>query len=97
MRGGRIGLVRRGQLFAPVETALFQLEAGAIGPPVESEVGFHLVFCKSIHKPETLSLKKATPHIRKVLRERLRENRRRAWIASLNTVPVPHPGAAVHE
>ncbi|NJD07112.1 MAG: nitrogen fixation protein NifM [Methylococcaceae bacterium] len=84
MRGGRIGLVRRGQLFAPVEAALFALEAGQISTPVESEMGFHLVLCKSIQKPETISLKKATPHILKVLREGMRETRRREWIASLS-------------
>jgi len=83
MRGGRIGLVRRGQLFAPVDAALFSLKAGQIGGVVESEMGFHLVLCKRIHAPETISLKKATPHIRKVLRDRVRETYRRDWIASL--------------
>ncbi|MGZ8219017.1 nitrogen fixation protein NifM [Methylomagnum sp.] len=83
MRGGRIGLVRRGQLFPSLDAVLFELNAGQLSEPVESEVGFHLILCKAIHPPETISLKKATPHIRKVLRERMRENRRREWIAGL--------------
>jgi len=83
MRGGRIGLVRRGQLFAAIDAALFSLKAGELSGIVESEVGFHLVLCKAIQTPATISLKKATPHIRKVLRDRLREKHQRDWIAGL--------------
>lgn len=83
MREGRIGLVRRGQLFPSLDAALFGLDAGQLSGVVESEMGFHLLLCKSIQPPQTLSLKKATPHIRKILAGRILENRRRQWIASL--------------
>lgn len=83
MRGGRIGLVRRGQLFPELDKALFRLRPGQLSEIVESEMGFHLLFCKRIVPPQTLSLKKATPHIRKILAERIRESRRRQWIAGL--------------
>jgi nitrogen fixation protein NifM len=83
MRGGRIGLVKRGHLFPSLDAVLFELKAGQISEPVESEMGFHLILCKTIQPPETISLKKATPHIRRALRERMREKRRREWIAGL--------------
>lgn len=83
MRGGRIGLVKRGHLFPSLDAVLFELKAGQISGPVESEMGFHLILCKAIQPPETISLKKATPHIRRALRERMREQRRREWIAGL--------------
>lgn len=83
MRGGRIGQVRRGQLFPSLDEALFSLKPGQISPIVESEMGFHLLLCKEIQGPQTLSLKKATPHIRKILADRVREKRRREWIAGL--------------
>lgn len=83
MRGGRIGLVRRGQLYPELDAAAFSMSAGQIGEIVESEMGFHLLWCKSVHRPETISLKKAAPHIRKILRERMKENRMRNWIADL--------------
>ena len=83
MRGGRIGQVRRGQLFPSLDEALFQLRAGQFSDVVESEMGFHLLFCNAVEPPQTLSLKKATPHIRKILTERVRESRRRSWIAGL--------------
>lgn len=83
MRGGRIGLVRRGQLFPQLEEVLFALGAGQFSGAVESDIGFHLLWCKSIRHPHTISLKKATPHIRKILNDRMKEQRRRAWIAAL--------------
>lgn len=83
MRGGRIGLVRRGQLFPELDKVLFRLRVDQLSVVVESEMGFHVLLCKSIEPPHTLSLKKATPHIRKILAERIRESRRRSWIAGL--------------
>ncbi|MFM8331772.1 MAG: nitrogen fixation protein NifM [Candidatus Methylumidiphilus sp.] len=87
MRGGRIGKVRRGQLFPSLDAALFRLRAGQLSAIIESEMGFHILLCKAIDAPQTLSLKKATPHIRKILAERVRESRRRQWIAALPTTP----------
>lgn len=84
MRGGLIGQVRKGQLFPTLDSALFTMMAGQLSEVLESEVGFHLLYCKSIQPPMTISLKKATPHIRKILHERARENLRRAWIMRLN-------------
>lgn len=83
MRGGRIGLVRRGQLFPQLDEILFTLRAGQLSNAVESEMGFHLLWCKTVQHPQTISLKKATPHIRKLLKDRMKENRRRSWIATL--------------
>lgn len=83
LHGGRIGLVRRGQLYPQLDEVLFRLRAGQFSDPIESPLGFHLLWCKTIHPPHTISLKRATPHILKVLRERLKEQRRRAWITAL--------------
>ena len=89
MRGGRVGLVRRGQLFPQIDAALFSLESEQLSAVVETEIGFHVVYCKSIVPPHTLPLKKATPYIRKILAERFRESRRRQWIAGLMQATAP--------
>jgi len=83
LHGGRIGLVRRGQLYPQLDEVLFRLRAGQFSEPIESPLGFHVLWCKAIHPPHTISLKRATPHILKVLRERLKEQHRRAWITAL--------------
>ena len=90
MRGGRIGLVRRGQLFPALDAALFRLRPGQLSDVVESAMGFHLLRCQRIEAPHTLSLSQATATIRKILAERLRELRRRQWIAGL--LPNLHGG-----
>ncbi|MFO1418331.1 MAG: nitrogen fixation protein NifM [Methylotetracoccus sp.] len=83
MAGGRIGLVRRGQLYPELDEALFSLATGEVSGVVESQMGFHLVRCNQVIAPHTLSLKRAAPHIRRILADRFRESRRREWIASL--------------
>ncbi len=89
MRAGRIGLVRRGQLYPALEEALFELRVGQISQVLESEMGFHLLLCKGIRHPESISMEKAAPQIRALLIERIQENRRRQWIANLKP---PHAG-----
>jgi nitrogen fixation protein NifM len=91
MRGGRIGLVRQGQLYSQLDAVLFRLRPGQLSEVVESDMGFHVVFCKSVEPPHTLSLQKATPHIRNTLAERIRETNRRLWIASLMPTMMEKP------
>lgn len=83
LQEGRIGMVRRGQLFPELDEILFRQKEGDIGGPVETEVGFHLVKCGKIQPPHHLSLREATPNIRQRLHERLREQHQRSWIAAL--------------
>lgn len=87
LRGGRIGRVRRGQLYPSLDEALFRLRPGQLSGVVESEMGFHILLCRRVDPPQTLSLKKAAPHIRKILAERVRESRRREWLAGLASKP----------
>jgi len=84
LQGGVLGRVPRGKLYPELDAVLFKLKAGEISDVVESEIGFHLVLCKEIQKPETLSLQKATPKIRQLMKERSRRTCQRAWLASLS-------------
>ncbi|TAN47338.1 MAG: nitrogen fixation protein NifM [Methylococcaceae bacterium] len=84
LSGGRIGWVRRGQLHSELDEVLFGMRAGQFSGVIESAMGLHLLWCAGIRHPETISLKKATPYIRKLLQDRLQEQRRRAWIAALS-------------
>ena len=73
----------RGTLYPELDAVLFKLKPGEVSDVVKSEIGFHVLLCKSIQKAETLSLAKATPKIRQLMKERARRICQRAWLASL--------------
>lgn len=83
LQGGVLGLVPRGKLYPEIDAVLFTLKVGEISEIVETEIGFHLVMCKQIQKAETLSLQKAAPKIRQLIKERSRRVCQRAWLAGL--------------
>jgi peptidyl-prolyl cis-trans isomerase C len=83
MEGGKLGEVSRGQLYERLDAALFKLEEGGISDIVESEMGFHILYCEKIKPARTVPLSKAAPRIREVLQERQRRNCQKSWLASL--------------
>jgi len=83
LQGGVLGKVPQGKLYPEIDAVLFTLKEGEISNVVESEIGFHLVLCKQIDKPETMSLAKATPKIRQMMNDRAKRTCQRAWLASL--------------
>ncbi|MFA6163563.1 MAG: nitrogen fixation protein NifM [Methylobacter sp.] len=94
LQGGVLGTVSRGTLYPELDAVLFKLKHGEVSDVVKSEIGFHVLLCKSIQKSETLSLAKATPKIRQLMKERSRRTCQRAWLAGLNTT---ESGRADHE
>lgn len=84
--GGELGTLMEGKLYAALDQALFELKEQEISPPVETEIGFHLIQCQKILPAETLSLKKATPKIKQIMQDRYRRNCQRTWLASLPAV-----------
>lgn len=83
LQGGTLGTVGRGKLYPELEQVLFELSANAMSEVVESEIGFHVLWCKKIYPSYTMSLKEAHPRIRQSLQDRYRMQKQRQWIASL--------------
>ncbi|NOT10281.1 MAG: nitrogen fixation protein NifM [Methylococcaceae bacterium] len=89
LQAGLLGTMARGTLYPELDAVLFKMKLGEISGAVKSDIGFHVLLCKSIHPAETLSLAKATPIIRQFMRERAARSCQRAWLASL---PKPDHG-----
>jgi peptidyl-prolyl cis-trans isomerase C len=94
LQGGMLGTVSRGTLYPELDAVLFKLKAGETSGVVQSEIGFHVLLCGRIQPAETLSLVKATPKIRQLLKDRAGRICQRTWLASL---PKSESGESDHE
>jgi peptidyl-prolyl cis-trans isomerase C len=83
MGDGRLGTLRRGQLYPELDAVLFSLPEGGISGPMESDMGFHLLWCERIHRGVELPFSKVRPRIRQLLEDRAGRNCQKAWISAL--------------
>ncbi|MES9876194.1 MAG: nitrogen fixation protein NifM [Candidatus Sedimenticola sp. PURPLELP] len=83
MDGGKLGEVKRGQLYPELDAMLFAMAESGISPIVESELGFHILLCEKIKPGKVIPLSKAEPRIREVLMQRQQRNCQKAWLNSL--------------
>ena len=89
LQGGVLGTVGHGKLYPELEQVLFALSENVISEIIESEIGFHVLWCKKIYPAYTMSLKEAHPRIRQSLQDRYRMQKQRQWIASLPPLSPP--------
>ncbi len=54
LENGRLGWVSRGLLYPALDAALFALNAGQLSAPIETELGWHLLWCEAIRSPEPM-------------------------------------------
>lgn len=83
MEGGKLGDVTPGQLYAELDAVLFAMPQNQISPIVESEMGFHLLYCEKIKPGKRVAFSKAAPRIQGILQDRQRRNCQKAWLAGL--------------
>jgi peptidyl-prolyl cis-trans isomerase C len=83
MQNGSLGLVTPGQLFPALDEGLFKLDEGGISGVLESDVGFHLLFCERIEPARSVPFEQAREKIQAVLEKRRRREAQKDWIASL--------------
>ncbi len=80
LHGGKIGEVERGQLYPELDEVLFTLPAGQISEPVQSSIGYHLLYCTEISPPRTVPLEEVMPKLKASLRDRQQAIYQRQWI-----------------
>jgi nitrogen fixation protein NifM len=83
MQGGTLGRIAPGTLFPELDKALFALQENQVSEVLESEVGFHILWCEYIHPAGIASLEQATPKITEHLMNTRQQAQIRAWLANL--------------
>lgn len=84
MHEGVLGRIPRGQLFEDLDAVLFKLPEGGVSEVLESPLGFHILYCETIHPSGPVPVKEALPQIREKLMQRRRRMCQRAWLAGLD-------------
>jgi peptidyl-prolyl cis-trans isomerase C len=59
------------------------MDEDEISPVVESEMGFHILYCEQIKPAKRIPYNKVKSRIREILLERNRRNCQKAWLAEL--------------
>lgn len=83
MDGGKLGEISKGQLFPELDAQLFCMEEGEISGIVETEIGFHLLYCERIEPGRAIPLSKVRGKISEILERRNQRNCQKAWLAGL--------------
>ncbi|EIJ41473.1 nitrogen fixation protein NifM [Beggiatoa alba B18LD] len=83
LQGGLIGKVLKGQLFPSLDATLFTMRENQLSGIVESEMGFHLLYCEKIHPAGNIPLVEARPKILELLQNRRRQIYQKNWIKQL--------------
>jgi nitrogen fixation protein NifM len=89
--GGLLGNVPRGQLYPQLEIAAFALNEDELSAVVESELGFHLIWCEAIQPERQSPLEEVCKKIRDHLEQQRRSMCQKSWINGLRQAAVAPP------
>ena len=81
--GGRLGVVKRQQLYSELEAPAFALLEGEISAVIESPIGLHIVRCDEILPSGLLAFGEVSQKIIERLSEKRRQETQRLWIKQL--------------
>lgn len=95
LQGGTLGKVKHGQLFPALDTALFAMQEGRCSEVIESPLGFHVLYCETIHPSGIAPLNEVLPGLRQWLHNRQKRIQQRKWLESIliekeNNASVEH-------
>ncbi len=83
MNDGELGWVESGLLFPELEAQLFNMAVGEISPPIETEVGYHILYCQQIKPPHRVPFEQASDKIKESHRARRQTRFQKQWVQQL--------------
>jgi nitrogen fixation protein NifM len=85
LRDGFLGNIPKGELYPELEKVLFNMKENEISEIVESPIGLHLLYCKSISNAGAVTMKMAEPKIREHMLGKRRRMCKKNWLSELTT------------
>ncbi len=89
MEGGKLGLVKPGNLYAELEPAAFALSEGEISQVLASPIGLHILRCDEILPSGMLPFTEVCARIIDRLSEKRRSQAQRDWVKKILTRQAP--------
>lgn len=86
LEGGKLGIVKRQQLYSELEPAAFALAEGEISAALESPIGLHIIRCDEILPSGMLPFAEVRQRIVERLTDKRRSEAQKAWIKGLPPV-----------
>jgi peptidyl-prolyl cis-trans isomerase C len=83
LEGGRLGWISRGLLYPELESALFALPENGLTPPVETELGWHLLWCENIRPAAPMAQEDALEKARDFIWKQHQQQWQQQWLARL--------------
>lgn len=80
IEGGLLGEVVQGTLYPELDAELFNMQQGEVSNAIETEMGFHILYCEKIHKSITVPLSHAKSQIKNLLQERHKKICQKVWL-----------------
>tara|TARA_R110001583_G_scaffold188860_3_gene351370 strand:- start:57777 stop:58643 length:867 start_codon:yes stop_codon:yes gene_type:complete len=83
LNNGVVGKVSKGQLYPELDKVLFAMQADTMSAVVESEIGFHLLYCHEIYPAFETPKAEALKEITKQLNQHRKSKCEKKWLTSL--------------
>lgn len=83
IEGGKLGEVVRGTLYPELDAELFAMSEGEISSVIETEMGFHILYCEKITKSIVVPMSRAKPRIKQILHDRQIKACQKSWLEKI--------------
>ncbi|MEG3131101.1 nitrogen fixation protein NifM [Pantoea cypripedii] len=86
LEGGRMGWISRGLLFPELDRVLFQMKPNGVSPPIETALGWHLLWCELIRPPVPMEREAALAQVRTLLYQQNQQRWQRQWLQQIRSL-----------